>query len=209
MDLDNIKSKWNELEINPTISEDKIQKMVDNEGKGALSKLIRMEKIFILTSVLCLGFPFLFNWIFASMRPLPHLFTIIYLTFCVIAIFSQTYKIRHLKSIDLNQADILTCSKKILKYRMYINYELFAGLIFAVLMMSIFTYDMMEIVPEKHKMFYIIFILVETLLIVLFVFIFYRKMYYKKIKQIESSLKEIDEFEKDEEFVGSKDVDIK
>ncbi|NDW08536.1 hypothetical protein [Dysgonomonas sp. 520] len=194
MDLDNIKSKWNNLDVEPTISEEKIRRMVDNRGQGALSKLKKMEFIFLFTTLCCIPFPFIHNMIFVHAQ-YNTVLKACYIATCLIMFCWQMFKFRYLKNIDFEKQDILTSSKKILRYKMYISYEKWGGAVFAILFMSSFTYTIIGNLPEYARIYFIIYTAIIIAAILFIVFLFYKKTYRKFIQQIQDSLKEIEDFE--------------
>lgn len=196
MDLDKLKKDWQELDATPSsISEEKIKKMMDNKGQSALSKLKRMERIFLILILFCVGVPFLHNYIFGEKLGYNLFMIVLYVSFCVIAIFSQLYKLTILKKIDLEKSDILTCSKQILWIRKYLTMELFVGLIFAITMMVAFGVHTIKILPEYLQLYYTIYIVLLTAILIVVLLLFYRATYRKYINQVKQSIDEVKEFE--------------
>ncbi|MDH6355163.1 cbb3-type cytochrome oxidase subunit 3 [Dysgonomonas sp. PH5-45] len=195
MDLDNLKAKWNEIDVTPTISEDKIQQMVNNKGKSALGKLLRLEKIGLVVLFLCIGIPFLHNHLSHERLGYTPFLLYGYILLCVGGIFWQYYKIKLLRGINLDKLDIVTCLKSILRYKKYINNELFVGIIILILFLGCYTWSVIDLIPDAQKVVFAVYVAVITLIFIGIIFIFYRKMYKKRIVQIEDSLQEVKDFE--------------
>ena len=92
MDLDNIKKSWQNADIRPIIDEDKIQKILDNRGKGAFDALLKYDKLFFWLLIPC----FLLG-IFAIfyIHPLPGFF---YSVLVIIGFFGKHTKLSFSKA---------------------------------------------------------------------------------------------------------------
>ena len=200
MDLDYIKKTWQQVDIESSIGEDKIQMMLDNKGQGALARLIRYEKFFLCLMVLCV----LFGALFYILHPVTG---IIYSITLVISFFWQSYKIKYLKNIDVSTMGILEVSKRITRYRQYITYEIIAGTVFALIFFSCYIFFAMpEFVSIVHHkpignqipLFELVVSFVASLLLfAIIVYLIYRFMYIKNIRSIRKSIKEVEDFEQD------------
>ena len=58
MDLDNIKKAWQESNITPSIDEQKIEKMLSNEGNSAFNSLFKYERFGRISMIICLFLAF-------------------------------------------------------------------------------------------------------------------------------------------------------
>jgi len=197
MDLDNIKKSWQEAEIKPTIDENKIQRMLDNKGKGAFDALLKYDKLFFWLMVPCLLLGVLACFI---MHPLPGIF---YSSLVVAGFFWQAYKIKFLKNINLPEMGILEVSKNITRYKKFIVYEMIVGLIFIVTFFIFYTYyglpSMFPRLLDGEDASTPLFIMLITAIIITIIlsFILYKSLYINNIKKIEKLVNEIEEFEKD------------
>lgn len=196
MDLDSIKLKWNEIDaMPPVISEDKIRQMLNNKSKSALNRLIRLETIFLVTSTLCIFFPFIHNYIFSEKLGYTFALKVFYISVCIFFIFWQLFKLRHLKRMNFDQQDVLTSFKQILRYRRYIISEIFGGFVFAILFTFFFGMNIITLIPEQGKMFFVIYIIFITAIILLILLIFYKLTYQKQIQKIKNAFDEIKDLE--------------
>lgn len=197
MDLDNIKKSWQETEIKPTINDDKIQQMLNNKGKGAFEKLKKTEVVFFWLLIPCV----FAGVIFLSMHWLPGA---LYGALLVYAFFWQRYKIRYLNRIDLSAMTVLEASKAITKYKKFLYREIMVGIVFIPVFFWTYTFFGMRKFMAKmhngeepdpnHLLFMCIAMIVFCIVICVLLYIF---LYMKNIKKIEKSIKEVEEFEKD------------
>lgn len=191
MDLDNIKKTWQETDIKSSVGEDKILNMLNNKSKGALAKLIRFEIIFIWLLIPCIAAGVLFYFM--------HQFTgIFYFSLLLITFFWQLYKIRYLKSIDVTNIGILDASKKINNYRRFISFEIIIGAIYAVTFFVSYVFYALPAIIHKQMSFdeLLVTFFIGIILIAIITYFLY-KFIYKNIRSIKKSLKEIEDFEKD------------
>jgi hypothetical protein len=198
MDLDNLKKAWLETEIKPTIDECKIQRMLDNKGQSAYAKLIKYDKLFLRLLILC-AFADIFLFY------LHYIPGIIYFVLLVYSLYWQLYKLRIMKKTDLSEMTILEVSKRITKYKKLLLYEITISTIGIVIFSISYIYlgipNMMnklsgvnqELVQPDFAIALLIMI-IATLAISYFL---YKYMYFDNIKKVQDSIREIDEFEKE------------
>lgn len=195
MDLDNIKKSWQESDIRPKIDEDKIQKILDNKGKGAFDALLKYDKLFFWLFIPCLLFGILVS---IFIHPLPGIF---YSVLVIIGFFWQAYKIKFLKKINLSEMGILEASKQITKYKKYIVYEISIGFIAIIPFFIFYTYyGLPEMFPRLYKgegvsTSLLVILIVEIFLTAIISYWIYRSTYLHNIRKIEKSVKEIEYFE--------------
>jgi len=196
MDLDKIKEVWKDTDIKSSLSEDKICKMLGNKGKSALSRLIMYETISLCVLPFLTFLPFVYNHFFKS-TSYPLFSICLFVGFCVVAFFWEIFKLRLLKKIDPNNMDILLGSKYMTRYRKYVHYELIVGLCWLIVFTVTYSLTFTHHFSDTSLIFfilYIAFLLVVAILLIVFI---YRWAYSKNIRNIEQSIKEIEEFEKD------------
>lgn len=185
MDLDNIKKSWQEANINPSIDEQKIQKMLDNEGESAFNKILKYEKIGRIAIIACLliAYPVFSKHLFAFL---------IYTVSVILGFFWQIYKINKLKKIDIAHQSITDISTQIYWYRRIIYKEFIFGLIWFIGFASFLGY--LEFASNSiHPAIYIIVMTMAFLGVILT----YKKLYWNNFKKLEKAIKEVEEFEKD------------
>lgn len=197
MDLDNIKKAWNEDKIIPPISKDKIYCIINKRAKTALEKLLIFE---ILGSILLLPLlfvPYFHSIVFPTM-PYPVFTKYLFITLCVIGVFWQIYKFKLLKKIDVSHTSIISCSKYISKYKLYIKKEMILAVLFLLIFIFSFGYSYIEILPsDQDKLDFTLFNILVFVVACVILLIYYKVFYYKRIKHIEASLEEAREMEKD------------
>ncbi|MFV0418172.1 MAG: hypothetical protein ACK5KT_05535 [Dysgonomonas sp.] len=197
MDLDNIKKSWQNADVKPIINEDKIQRILDNRGKGAFDALLKYDKLFFWLLIPCFLLGLLISFF---MHPLPGIF---YSILVIIGFFWQAYKIKVLKSFDLSAMGILEVSKCITKYKKYIVYEILIGLVSIIPFFIFYTYyGLPEMFPrlyqgESASTSLLIILIIEIVLTLIISYWIYKRTYLKNIRKIEKSVKEIEYFEND------------
>ncbi len=193
MDLDNIKKTWQATEIKPDIDDDKIQKMISNEGKSAFNSLLKVEKFAFFLMIPCLAIGVLVSCC------MHLLFGIFYSVLVVGGAFWQIYKINFLKRIDLSIMSILDVSKEITRYKKYIIKEIIFGFILVLPLFIIYTYfvlpSMYPALDNSVKKLIMLAIGIGGTIIISY--LVYRILYIKNIHKIEKSVKENEEFDKE------------
>lgn len=203
MDLDNIKKTWQETEIKPTIDERKIQKMLGNKGQSAFERLIKYDKLFLRLLIPC----FFAGMLFFYMHYIPGT---IYFIMMVYSFFLQRYKLKFMGAINLSEMGILEVSKAITKYKKILLYEIMIGAVcipvFSIsylffgmpnFLIKLFGRDP-EVVHSFHDTSHLIIMLAIMIIgSVILSFILYKYLYFNNIKQIQDSIREIEDFEKE------------
>lgn len=185
MDLDNIKKTWQETDITPSIDEQKIEKMLSNEGNSAFNSLLKYEKLGRIAMIICLliAYPVFSN----------HLFIFIFYSIsCILGYFWQIHKIKKLKKIDIANQSITEISNQVYWYRKIISKEFIIGIgwfIGFVLLLGYLELSAKAMRPAVY---------ITTMIIAFIgILITYRLLYWNNIKKLEAAIKEIEEFEKE------------
>lgn len=197
MDLDNIKKTWNDNIFTPNFSEDNIRYIIHRKGKTALSRLLWFEIIGLIIVLPFIAAPYI-HALYIPRVPYPDFTKYIFISCCIISFLWQIYKVYLLKKIDLKKIDILSGLKIITKYKLYIKREFFVTIAFLFIFIASFAYNYIDTIITDQKRFY--FYLYNIGLFVgasLILFIFYKYLYKKNIKKIESALEEVKEMEED------------
>ena len=190
MDLDNIKKTWQETDLKPDMDETKIRQMLSNSGQSAFNSLLRYESVGLIATIICL--------------PLGYFMFSKYLAVCLTFILPtllfvcwHIYKLRRLKKVDMATMSITEVSSHIYWYRKAILKEIIFGTIWFFAFFVMFGYY--ELVYDSVHFNRQLIILVIAVLIGLAVaLIIYRTLYWNNIKKIESAIKEVEEFENNE-----------
>jgi len=194
MDLDKIKESWKQAKLEPGIGDEKIHKMLDNKGKSAFSLLYKYEMTGLIISLLCIPLAiYLFDEIITSIF---FIFTVLFL------IAWQFYKVRFLSKINISYMGMLDLSLCIVKYRRLVYRELI-GIIIWITVFCTLTYIVLiyvrlgELLPTSFLVVTgLIFLALIIGGILLSVFL-YKIVYIKNIRKIEDSIREIEDFERD------------
>jgi len=194
MDLDKIKEVWKETPTLVNITEDNICKVLDRKGKTSLSRLLLYERIALFLLPLLIVVPFIHDH-FVPLFKYPAYLKTVFISACVISIFWQLYKLNLLKKINPDKTSILLSSKYIAYYKKCINYEIIAGLVFLLVFILLLSFSLSGFFTKGIKG--IIFLTAMIVISVFLTILLYIYLYKKNIKNIESSIKEIEDFEKD------------
>ncbi|GAB6010379.1 hypothetical protein [Dysgonomonas reticulitermitis] len=191
MDLDNIKKTWQQTDLKPTIGEEKIQKMLGNKGQSAFNSIMRYEKYSIIGLIACIliAYP-----LFSRHMPVFYF----YLIACIIGIIWQVYKFSLLKNANIAELSITKAAKFYYQYKGMIIKELIISCVLFFFFVVLFGY--FELAPKWNTghFQYSLIIFVISMIIGLFVGLFlFRKLYWRQFKKIEKSLKEVEDFERD------------
>jgi hypothetical protein len=203
MDLDNLKKTWQETEVRPAIDECKIRKMLDNRGKSAFEKLIRYDKIFLWLLIPCAVANIFFYYM--------HLIVGIILSILLVYGFCwQVYKLGFMKKVNLSEMGILEVSKCITKYRKLLLYEIIIGAVGVVSFFVPYIYlgipgvlnkmsgrDSEQVYAAFDIYHMAIMFVIMIILVAVISFFLYKYMYFNNVKQVQNSIKEIEEFEKE------------
>ena len=191
MDLDNIKKTWQQTNLKSTVDDYKIRKMLDNKGQSAFNSIMRYEKYGIIGLVVCMliAYPLFseYKMVFYS-----------YLVTCLVGIVWQIYKFRLMKNANIAELSITKAAKFYYQYRAMIVKELIVGCVWFLFFIVLFGY--FELSPKWNtgRFQYSLIAFVISMSIGLLVgLVLYRKLYWTHFKEIEKSLKEIEDFEED------------
>jgi len=191
MDLDKIKNSWNELDISASTNENAIKNIMKSNAKTTLYRLITTETFLFFIIIPLLSVPYIVDYFLDGVYILPLFIKTAYILFCLTGLFWQGYKRRLLKQIDIANVGILDNRRFFLKYKLCIKYEIIVGTIFALLLYVAFVYSWKERMTDYIFEVYCWTNVVLCILILLLGIFLYKKVYYKQIKKIESSLNEI------------------
>ena len=189
MDLDNIKKTWREADIKPAIDDEKIRKMISNEGQSAFGKLLSYEKfgLFMLIIFIPMGY-FVFERYFCLQM--------LYVITALFGILWQLYKIKKLKKVDLQQMSITQVSKHINWYKKIIIKEISYGAVWFLAFFLILGYlDLSE--STDHVLRRVVSLLIGMAVGLIGVVLTYKLLYLNNIKKLQASIKEIEDFEED------------
>lgn len=194
MDLDNLKKTWQQTEIKPSITDDKIQEMLDNKGQSAFARLIQYDRLFLWLLIPCLLVGALFYSMSLGLG-------IAYSILIIISFFWQRYKIKFMKGVDLSLMGILEVSKCILQYKKYIIYEMVVSAIIMIPFFIFYTYYVLpDLFPRMHESDHGLsstLFAISVAATIIICFVVYRYMYMNNIKKVQRSIREIKDFEKD------------
>jgi hypothetical protein len=187
MDLDNIKKTWQQTDIRPDIDDDKIRKMLSNEGHSAFNSLLKYERFGIIMLIICLPIGYL---VFGKYMPVA----VSYIISVLLGILWQLYKYRKLKKVDMAQHSITEISNQVYRYRKIIYKEFIVGLVWFIAFVLFLGY--WEFSDEGIPSFIYIIAMAIAFVAVIFT---YKKLYWNNIKKLEAAIKEVEEFEENEE----------
>lgn len=197
MDLDNIKKTWNDNIFTPNLTEDNIRHIIYKKGTTALSRLLWFEIIGLIVVLPFIAIPYI-QALYLPRVPYPVFTKYFFIIGCIISFLWQIYKVCLLKKIDLKQMDILSGLKIITQYKLFIKRELIAGVAFACILLSSFSYEYIDTISNKGKFAFYLYN-IALLLIVCFIMLLFYKLFYKKnIENIESALVEVKEMEEED-----------
>lgn len=188
MDLDNIKKAWQETEIQSSVTDQRIQQMIDNKGKSAFNSLLRYEKIGVAALICCIALSFVFRdkWAIG-----------VYLITIALAIPWQLYKIKFLKKFDFATMNILETSNRLSRYKKYLIGEVFIGFIWAFAFMAFSVYRSMYLTNNIPLSTVLIMYALMMSLFTISILILYKYMYMNNIKSIQKAIDEVKYFEQD------------
>lgn len=192
MDLDNIKKTWQQTDLKSKVDDSKIRKMLDNKGQSAFNSIMRYEKYGIIGLVICMlvAYPF-----FSEHKPVFYF----YLVTCLVGIVWQIYKFKLIKSANIAELSITKAAKFYYQYRGMIVKELIVGCVWFLVFIILFgNFELAEKWDTGHFQYSLIVFIGSMFIGLLVGFILYRKLYWTHFKEIEKSLKEVEDFEKDD-----------
>jgi len=198
MELDSLKKSWQEANIKPAMDEDKIQHMINNQGHSAFNSLLKYEKLGIIIAIICLPLSLIFRDI---------ALIILYLVSVPIMVTWQIYKYKYLKKIDLTSMNILDVSKRIIKYKKYLSIEFFVAMVWGMIFCLLFVFRtvVIDLANAKHiaveqveTSTIILFLIGIFLILTIFAGIFFKFLYLNNIKRIQKAIKEVQEFEQED-----------
>lgn len=195
MDLDKIQKSWAKIDIPISIDVNSVKEIISGKVRTALDRLIMTETIFLFIIIPLLGVPFIIDYLLKEIYTIPSFIKLGYLVFCVTGFFWQVYKRQLLKRIDIANVGIMNNRRYFLKYKLCIKYEIIVGTSFGLVLFISIVYSWKGIMTDYQFELYCLINIALCILIVLQGAYLYRRIYYKRIKEIESSLDEIDNIE--------------
>ncbi len=201
MDLEEIKKIWQEvdsLKKQKQISDARIKKMLRNEGKSALDKLIRTAKIYTII-IIPLGLLIcLFSYKFFEAGGFYPVCPLFMLLVCLLLEPLEIYLYRLLKGIDYSTMTVKEVNARILKYQCIIKKCEFYGIIVFIVYMAIWYFLYYKLIFGKEIIWwFIIYTGVIYLAGIMLIPLMYRKLYHRNIHKIKMNLRELEEFEQE------------
>lgn len=189
MDLDKLKKTWQETNITPNLDDSSIERMLNNQGKGAIAALLHTEKLFFkLLIISCL--------IGCALELFHTYISIFFVALLIPGSAWAIYKINLLKKIDPLAMGILEISKAIAHYKKILIWEILTSLPLLILFFALYIpFIIKPIDTTLPKHFVLIGVIVSIVLVAAICIPIYKNMYFNNIKKIEESIKEIKYFE--------------
>ena len=198
MELDEIKQLWNEIDVlkeQQQVSNSRIKEMLKKQGKSALAKLIKTAKFYTIVIIPLGLFLCLLSYRFFEAGGYYMIWPILFLLICILLEPFEIYLYRLLKGIDFSTMPVKEVSEKILKYQGYIQKSQLYGTIIGIAYLGIWYYLYYQLIfGSETNWFFIIFMISMCVFVGFLIQFLYHKLYYKNIKQIKDSLKELKEF---------------
>ncbi len=186
MDLDKIKKDWQETVVQTSINEDQIERMIDNKGQSAYSKLLRYEKIGIAVIFICMFLIGVFRY--TELR-------VYYLVSCLLILVWEVYKLKFLQKMDVFNMNIIEVSERYLRFRKYVLYEAIIMVFWFLGFFGLFGF--LEYLNVEDFMEYKIYFFITVFSIALFVCLFLSwRLYWRHVRTLGNSIKELEELEK-------------
>ncbi len=201
MELEEIKKIWQEvdsLKEQKQISDERMKRILKNEGKSALDKLIRTAKIYTII-VIPLGiFVCLLSHKFFEAGGFYFVWPLLMLLLTIGMEPLEIYVYRLLKGIDYSTMTVKEVSARILKYQEIIKKAEFYGIIIFVVYMAVWYYLYYKLIFGDE----IIWPFIITMGGVyvggmIAIPLLYKKLYYNNINKIKENLKELEEFDQE------------
>ena len=201
MDLDDIKKIWQEIDSlkqQKLVSDDRIKKMLKNDGKSALDKLIKLAKLYVIIIIPLGMFICLLSHKFFEAGGLYPLCPLFMLLLCIAMEPLEIYVYRLLKGIDFSTMTVKEVSSRILKYHNLVKKAEFFGIILFIIYMAIWYVLYYKLIFGDEIMWPFIIVMGSVYIGgIISLPILYKKLYYKNIHKINESLKELEEFEQE------------
>ena len=199
MELDEIKKLWNEIDSlkeKQQVNDNKIKKLLKNEGKTALAKLIGLAKFGTIILIPLGLFLCLLSYKFFEAGGYYMIYPLVFLLICILMVPLDIYLYRLLKEIDFSTMSVREVSERILKYQNIIRKCEIYGIIVCIVYLGIWYYLFYKLWFGSEIVWsFIIFMIVMCLVAGLSIPFLYKKVYYNNINRIKESLKELKEFE--------------
>ena len=201
MELDEIKKIWNEIDLSREKQQDNddgIKEMLKNEGKTALSKLLRYGK-FSTIAMIPLGLIFcLLSYQFFEAGGYFIIWPLLFLLICISMEPLEIYSYRLLKEIDFSSMSVKEVSERILKYQNIVRKCEMYGIVIGLIYLGIWYYLYYKLIFGSEIIWgFIIFMIAMCLIVGFSIPALYKKLYYNNINRIKESLKELKEFEEE------------
>ena len=199
MEPDEIKKIWSEMDAlkeKVQISDNRIKKMLKNEGRSALAKLIRLSKFYTIAMIPLGLFLCLISYKFFEAGGYYIIWPLVFLLLCIFMELLEIYLYRLLKEIDFSRMTVKEVSERILKYQDILHKCQMYGMIFFIVYLGIWYYLYYKLIIGSEIVWsLIIFMIIMCLGGLITITFLYKKLYFNNIDRIKESLKELKEFE--------------
>ena len=199
MELDDIKKLWSEIDMlkeKQQVSDNRIKEMLKDNGKSALSRLIKTAKLYTIIQIPLGLMMCLISYQFFEAGGLYPIYPLLFLLICVLLEPLEIYLYRLLKGIDFSNMPIKEVSEKILKYQDIIHKCQMYGTVIGIIYLMIWYYLYYKLILGSEIVWgLIIFMIIMCIGVLAVIPFLYKKLYYNNIDRIKESLKELKEFE--------------
>lgn len=198
MDLDNLKKDWQATKLDVRVNDDKVRQMLDNKGKSAFEKLLKVEKFGLWACIAAFSLAVLFYFDFTPGVGIS------YGVLLMFGVVWQLFMINMLKAIDVAQMDVMSVSVAINRYKTYLIRGIIWGSIVPIVwaLYACFTFAYKVFLRDNLSMGSVI--LLASLVFIFSVgfavalcYFIYSNYYFNNIREIERSIKEVEEYKKD------------
>lgn len=200
MDLEHLKEEWQKSEItNKEVEAEMIRKILANRNKGALESIKKNEKRALIIIPICA-----ITFTLCSMQSLQAggfrmFWSLLFLPIAALLWYWSYYLCSFLDKIDLNRMSVTEVSRYINTYRIYLVRHTLGSVIFIPVYLGIWLYNHLTLVSDNlSDRFISNFIIIELACALVLFFVLIWHFYFKHIRKIRESLKELKEFEEEE-----------
>ncbi len=200
MELEEIKKLWQDMDTpkaQKQITDDSIRRILQQEGKSALDKLIRTARVYTIIMIPLGLFLCLCSHQFFTAGGFYMVWPLLFLLICIALEPYEIYLYRLLKSIDYSTMSVKEVSARILKYQHHISRWQPYGLGMYVVYLTVWYFLYYKILFGNGDIQWFFIIIMGSLLLggLIVIPILFKKLYFQHIDTIKKNLIELEEFE--------------
>ena len=194
MEFEELKNNWNalseRLSANEILNKRIIKDMIVQRAETSLAKLQKYDILMALGTLLLAGFV----WYMSSRAALSTFTVVLMIVFLLINTVWNVYKGMYLNRMQVMSVDLFCLQKSVVNYRRFLFWEIVLSLPIVILILGVVIFCNKS---AQNTSAIVVFAIAAFVLAPLLAYIEYKFVYQKRLRELEKSMEELKEFEKE------------